>query len=225
MRNSSGANLPLERKHTRGDNMKFIPIIVLGLILGVLSAMFDWPVWVAFAIILVVGLIPVVNMLNVVYFTTNVDAVRRYLEKNRKDPMCAYALTVERGTKDEEIAAIDAVLSRYRQPVMQHTYEMNKAIRLDDFEKASEFANKLGTHPFGAYGKASIAAMQGQADEARSFSLKDDWMRSAIEAMIAYAARDMQTFRQHGDAAIASAKGMQRYILVYSLKKMEQEAN
>lgn len=205
--------------------MKFIPIIILGLILGVLAAMFDWPMWVAYVIILIVGSIPVVNMLNVTYFTQNLDTVRRYLQKNKKDPMCEYALAVELGTKEDELAAIEKILARYRQPVMQHTYEMNKAIRVDDFERATEFANKLGTHHFGAYGHASIAAMQGHADEARSYTLKNDWMTSAIEAMIAYAARDMHTFREHGDAAIAKAKGLQRYILVYSLKKMEQEAS
>ncbi|MER1984977.1 MAG: hypothetical protein ABS948_03700 [Solibacillus sp.] len=204
--------------------MKFIPIIVLGLILGVLAAMFDWPIWVAFLIILAVGLVPVVKMLHAAYFTTNLDTMRRYLQKNKKDPMCEYALTMEFGTKEDEVVAIDKILARYRQPVMQHTYEMNKAMRLDDYTRAGEFAEKLGTHAFGTYGKASIAAMQGQASEARSYTLKEDWMKSAVEAMIAYAARDMHTFRKHGDAAIEKTKGLQRYILVYSLKNMEQEA-
>lgn len=204
--------------------MKFIPIIVLGLILGVLAAMFDWPIWVAFLIILAVGLIPVVKMLQAMYFTTDLDTVRRYLQKNKKDPVCEYALTMEFGTKEDEVAAIDKILARYRQATMQHTYEMNKAVRLEDFERASAFAEKLGTHAFGIYGKASIAAMQGQAIEARSYTLKDDWMTSVVESMIAYAARDMHMFRKHGDAAIEKTKGLQRYILFYSLKKMEQEA-
>lgn len=203
--------------------MKFIPIILLGLILGVVVAVLDWPMWVAYMIILVVGLIPVVRMLNATYFTTNVNTVRHYLQKNKKDPMCEYALTMEFGTKEDEVAAIDKVLARYRQPVMQHTYEMNKAMRLDDYERASEFAEKLGKHPFGVYGKASIAAMLGNAEEARSYTLKDAWMNDAVEAMIAFTARDLKAFHQHGEEAIAKTKGLQRYILIYSLRNMEQE--
>lgn len=203
--------------------MKFIPIIVFGLILGVLSAMFDWPMWVPFVFILVVGFIPVGNMLYVAYGTTNLDHVRNYLQKNKKDPMCAYLLTVENGTKADEIEAIDKILARYRQPVMQHTYEMNKAIRLDDFETAAHFADKLGSHYFAAYGKASIAALTGQFDEARSYTQKHEWMTAAIEVMIAYTANDKASFKTYGDEAIAKTKGMQRYTLVYSFRKMEQE--
>lgn len=204
--------------------MKFLPIIILGLILGVVVSIFALPFWVAIVVIAAVGLFSIGKLYYTAFFTTNMDRVRRYLQKNSKDPMCQFLLVLENGTKEDEIEAMDKVIAHYRQPMMKHTYEMNKAIRLDDLETAAHFADKLGTHPFGQYGKAMIAAYTGNAEEARSYTLKHAWMNTAIEATVAYVQKDMTTFKQLAEQAITQTKGMQRFTFIYSFKKMEREA-
>ena len=198
-------------------------VIGLGLLLGVLSAMLNWPFSIAITIIVLFALCSIGYMYYIAYASTDLVKIKKYIEKHKKDPFLNYILTVENGTKDQEIDAMDRVIAHYKQPVMKHTYEFNRAIRLDDFDRAHQFADKLMDTPYGPYGKASIAALLGNREQAKSYLLKLKWMEDAIEAQLALAENNLEAFEQFSAKAIAGSKGLQHYLLLHSFKKARIE--
>ncbi|AMO85590.1 hypothetical protein B857_00441 [Solibacillus isronensis B3W22] len=198
-------------------------VIILGVIVGVFSAMLDWPFSVSISIILLFALCSIGFMYYIAFASTNLLKIKNYIENHKKDPMLNYLLVLENGTKEDEIEAMDRIIEHYKQPVMKLTYEMNRAIRLNDFERAEQFADKLMDTPNGPYGKASIAALTGNRDRAKSYPLKKAWMIYAVDAQLALAENKMETFDQSAEKAVEGAKGLQRYSLYYSLIKARQE--
>ncbi|MCM3721328.1 MULTISPECIES: hypothetical protein [Solibacillus] len=203
--------------------INWIYVIILGVTVGLISAMLDWPFSVSISIIVLFALCSIGYMYYIAFASTNLLKIKKYIEKHKKDPMLNYILAVENGTKEEEIGAMDRIIAHYKQPVIKHTYEMNRALRLNDFERAEQFADKLLDTPNGLYGKASIAALLGNRDLAKSYPLKKVWMNDAVDAQLALAENNIELFDQSAAKAIEGAKGLQRYSLYFSLKKAKQE--
>lgn len=203
--------------------INWIYVIILGVTVGLISAMLDWPFSVSISIIVLFALCSIGYMYYIAFASTNLLKIKKYIEKHKKDPMLNYILVVENGTKEEEIGAMDRIIAHYKQPVIKHTYEMNRALRLNDFERAEQFADKLLDTPNGLYGKASIAALLGNRDLAKSYPLKKVWMNDAVDAQLALAENNIELFDQSAAKAIEGAKGLQRYSLYFSLKKAKQE--
>lgn len=203
--------------------INWIYVIILGVAVGIISAMLDWPFSVSISVILLFALCSIGYMYYIVYASTNLLKIKKYIEKHKKDPMLNYILVVEKGTIEEEIEAMDRIIAHYKQPVIKHTYEMNRAIRLNDFGRAEQFADKLMDTPNGPYGKASIAALLGNRDMAKSYPLKKVWMNDAVDAQLALVEGNIELFDRSAAKAIEGAKGLQRYSLYYSLKKAKQE--
>lgn len=203
--------------------INWIYVIILGVTVGLISAMLDWPFSVSISIIVLFALCSIGYMYYIAFASTNLLKIKKYIEKHKKDPMLNYILVVENGTKEEEIGAMDRIIAHYKQPVIKHTYEMNRALRLNDFERAEQFADKLLDTPNGLYGKASIAALSGNRDLAKSYPLKKVWMNDAVDAQLALAENNIELFDQSAAKAIEGAKGLQRYSLYFSLKKAKQE--
>ena len=164
-------------------------------------------------------------MCYIAYFSTDMVKVKKYIVKKKKDPFMNFLLAVESGTKEQEIEAADKVIAHYKQPTMKNTYEMNRAIRLEDFERAHEFADKLMKTRYGPYGKALIAAILGNREEAKSYSLKTDWMEEAIEAELALYEGDKIAFEKYSKKAIEGTKGIQRFMFIHGFNKSIKEHN
>ena len=206
-----------------GNLINWIYVIILGLAVGIISAIFEWPFSVAITIIVLFALCSIGYMYYIAYASTDLVKIKKYIEKHKKDPFLNYLLIVENGTKEEELEAMDRVIAHYKQPVMKHTYEFNRAIRLDDFDRAHQFADKLMDTPYGPYGKASIASLLGNREQAKSYPLKTQWMEDAIEAQLALAENNIEAFEQFSTKAIAGSKGLQYYLLLHSFKKARIE--
>lgn len=198
-------------------------VVILGVAVGVISAMYDWPFSVSISIIVIFALYSIGYMYYIAFASTNMKQIKKYIVKHKKDPMLNYILVLENGTKEEEIEAMDRIIDHYKQPVIKHTYEMNRAIRLDDFELAEIFADKLMDTPNGTYGKASIAALLGNRDQAKSYPLKKEWMEHAVEAQLAFAENNIEAFEQFAAKAVERSKGLQRFTLHHSFNKSKIE--
>lgn len=203
--------------------INWVYVVILGLVVGFLSAMFDWPFVVSISIILVFALCSIGYMFYIAYASTDLAKIRKYIVKHKKDPVMNYIHTLEVGTKEQEIEAMEKIIAHYKQPVIKNTYEMNRAIRLDDFERAQYYADQLMDNQNGPYGKALIAAVAGNREEANSYSLKSEWMKYGIEAQLALAERNLEAFDRFAQQSVEAAKGLQRYSLYYSFKKAKLE--
>lgn len=205
--------------------INWLYVMGLGIIAGLVSVLFDIPFWILIVVILVIAIGRIFYMYYIAYFTTDMVKVKKYIVKNKKDPFLNFLLVVESGTKEQEIEAADKVIAHYKQPTLKNTYEMNRAIRLEDFERAHEFADKLMKTSYGPYGKALIAASLGNRDEAKSYPLKTDWMEAAIDAELALIERDKLAFEKYSKKAIEGTKGIQRFMFIHGFNKSIKEHN
>ncbi|MEG0470983.1 MAG: hypothetical protein RR588_01485 [Solibacillus sp.] len=203
--------------------VNWLQIIILGLVVGVASGVFNLPFLLSVGIITGFGLLAIGNMLHKVYLSTNMKQVKKYIENHKKDPFMKFILTVENGTKEEELAAMEEVIAHYKQPAMKNTFEMNRAILLEDYDRAHNFAEQLKNTHHRLYGKALIAAVQGNEAQMAEYDIKREWMKYAIEAALAVAKKDQQRFEQASVRAVNASKGIQRFLLIHSLKKSKLE--
>lgn len=102
--------------------INWIYVIGLGLVLGVLSAMLNWPFSVAITIIVLFALCSIGYIYYIAYASTDLLKIKQYIEKHKKDLFLNYILMVENGTKGKEIDAMDRVIAYFKQPIMKHTY-------------------------------------------------------------------------------------------------------
>lgn len=200
-------------------------LLIFGVIVGLVCAIFNLPFWMAVVLFVLLALSSMVKLVYNAYLSTNLTKIKAYIEKNKKDPFLNYLLIVENGTKEQEIEAMDKIIAHYKQPTLKNTYAMNKAIRLEDFGQAHQFANMLMKTPYGPYGKALIAAVQGNRAEAKRYELKSPWMNDAIEAALALSENNEQAFDKFASKTIEGTKGLQRFSNVHSLKKARAEHN
>ena len=195
-------------------------IIPLGLAIGVLFAMMQWPFWIAIVLFAIITVAEMLMMLHALYLSQNLKRITRYIDRQKKNPLYAYMHLLREGTNTELIGALDKVLAQYKQPEVQAVYGANKAIMQEDFVNARRLAEPISSTEIGQYTLALIEAMQGNREEAGRYSLQKNWTRASIEANLAFAEKDRTAFERESQKAIDGAKGGQYYVNTYVFKRM-----
>ncbi|GGA21899.1 hypothetical protein [Psychrobacillus lasiicapitis] len=204
--------------------LRYVLIILLGMALTVVMSFLEVSLWIIYlSIIVLYILLLVVPPMYLVYKSNNLARIERYLEGNKKKPLFAYPLAVKAGDRTAIIQAINDILKKYKQPYMQEVYKANLALYENNISKFNTLARQISKEPLRTYYKAYAEALQGKFVEARALkeSLQASWMKHSIEAIIAKEQGDMETFRKEVDSSIESARGIQKFSLLYSFKRFE----
>lgn len=198
-------------------------MLPLALVLGVLFAVMDWPLWIALTVFFILAGMEIPIMLYILYGSQNLKQIAQYIDRQQKNPVFVFLHHLREGTDEELLEAIDAVLEKYKQPKVQAAYGANKAMMLRDFDTAHRLAEPIASSEIGQYTLALIEAMQGNREAAGRYSIQKEWMKASIEANVAFVEKDWQVFRQEAEKAVRSAKGIQYYSNTYIFKRMEKE--
>ncbi|MFJ8065988.1 hypothetical protein ACIQYS_15275 [Psychrobacillus sp. NPDC096426] len=206
--------------------LRYVLIILLGIVLTVVMSFLELPFWLIYlSIVVLYILLLVVPQMYIVYKSNNLARIERYLEDNQKKPIFTYALAVKTGNREAIIQAINEILKKYKQPYMQQVYKTNLALHEKDVASFVILAKQISKEPLRTYYKAYSEALQGNYEEA--WTLKADlpvgWMPYAIEAIIAKELGDLETFRDVAEASVESARGVQKFNLLYAFQHMEKD--
>jgi hypothetical protein len=199
---------------------KWIGFYSLAFILGILIAMFQWPFWIAIAVLILTSLLMIGEVLFTLYGTTNMKRAEKFILKKKKEPIYQFIYSQGFGTKENQILAIDAILKKYKQQHIYYYYRCIQQYLKDNLELALEDANKIGREPLMSYSKGLIYARMGNEEEALSHMPAKRWMQEAILATIAHNKHDATSFEQHVENAIQSTRGLQRLSLIYAFNQM-----
>lgn len=202
---------------------KLMWMVPLALVISILFAVMEWPLWIAFALFVIIAGMEIPIMLYAMYFSQNLQQITKYVDQQQEMPVFAYMHQLREGTKENQLEAIDAVLAKYKQPQVQAVYGANKAIMLDEFGKARRLAKPISSSEIGQYTLALIEAVQGNREQAKRYSLQKEWMKASIEANLAYIEKDREAFEREAQKAINNAKGIQYYSNTYVFKRMRDE--
>ncbi|QCR32818.1 hypothetical protein [Lysinibacillus sp. SGAir0095] len=190
-------------------------------LVGVVFAIFELPFWMAVVLLLIITLWIIGEFLYLVYGTTNMKKVEKFIIAKQKEPIYRYVYSQGFGTLQDQLIAIDKILQKYKQPHIHQYYLAIQQLLSDNFDEALKVANQIGKEPFMSYTKALILVEMGNIEEAKSFKFEKLWMHEAIFAMIAAKKKDKVSFDLHSSKAIAASRGIQRLSLIYSFKALE----
>ena len=65
--------------------MRYVIIIILSASLGAIFAMMDWPIWMLYTLIGVIIIISISSLIYTVAFSTNMEKIKKFLNKNKKN--------------------------------------------------------------------------------------------------------------------------------------------
>ncbi|MFJ7970026.1 hypothetical protein [Psychrobacillus sp. NPDC096389] len=206
--------------------LRYVLIILLGMALTVVMSFLELSFWIIYlSIVVLYILLLVVPQMYIMYKSNNLKRIERYLEENKRKSLFAYALAIKAGDREIIIQVINEILSKYKQPYMQEVYKTNLALYENDVSLFDTLARQISKEPLRTYYIAYAEALQGNYDEARTLkaTLPSGWMPYAIEAIIAKEQGDLESFRREAGASVESAKGIQKFNLVYSFQHIERD--
>lgn len=154
----------------------------------------------------------------------NTKAILRQARNQKSNPTYAYALAIKDGTKEDEIAALDRLIKKYKnQPDGQKDYEFKRAVRLGDLASAKDFVNSMTNGPLKTYNTAYVEALTGKYGKARNHPFLQPWMSHSIEAVIAQKQHKLDRYKEEMQLAVDQAKGIQRLMNQVNFEKTLKE--
>lgn len=200
----------------------YIILFSLAILLGIIVAMFNLPFWIAIAIIIIISVVNLGYILHIMYRSQNMDTVSKYLMKNQKNPIFAYTYAMAKGSSIEINEALAAVLAKYKSPYIQTVYKMNYAIWHADYEQARLEAMSIKDKPLGQYGMALIYSLQGDQEKTNTITLKRNWQKLCIDAILAYKEQSSD-YEEKKQLALKASKGIQLFLNYYFFDRLEKE--
>lgn len=198
-------------------------LMIFAIIAGIIMGIFNIPFWILVVTILSLGLIRLIYIFYVLYYVQNIKRVQSYLTSIKRHTLYAYALTLPKGTKSEQIQAIDKILAKYKSPLMQATYRTNRALLNKDYEEAKKAVEPIQDKPLGQFSLALIYALQEDKEHAHSFNLAKPWMKPLIEAVLSYKEGHINDFERCRDVALQHSRGIQYYSNYYFFERIDEQ--
>ncbi|MFD1205632.1 MULTISPECIES: hypothetical protein [Sporosarcina] len=200
-------------------------VILLSIFFAYILYTFGMPEWL---IIIIIILFIIALMIGypfyVIYKSKNMKLIGRYLTTHKKKPIFQYAYALSHENNEEVIDSLKRVLAAYPQAEVQEVYKANLAIFQKDWQKLITFSDQMTNPLYKDYYRGIGYAMKNDREAAAATLSKVPvpWMKHSLSAIIALKNKDRGRFRIERDQSVANAVGMQRYVLFYTLKRMEE---
>jgi len=158
------------------------------------------------------------------YKSNSLKGIGRFLKMYKNKPLYSYPYLTAHGNESEIKDSLKRIMSKYQQPSIQHTYRSILAIMEKDLSQLKEQAEQIGTEPLQTYYLAYHAVLKGKFNQAEEWKSKltEPWMVHAINALIAKETNDLETFQKESIEAVRLTRGVQKYSLYYSFKRMNE---
>ena len=201
----------------------FLIMITLGAIYGLLSAIFDWPLWGLFVVTIVASIILFGQVFYTAYRSKNLHTIRKFIERHQKDPVYQYMLLhADEAPDREKIQVLEQALSKYKQPKFQATYGVHLAFVREDLEAAKQAIQPLLQTEMGDYTNDIIYILNGESAPSKRQYTKQ-WMNDSILAHEAYMRGDVLAFDEHVQKSLANTGGIQLFGNYYSFQQMREK--
>lgn len=202
--------------------MKFIPYIIIALILGVVVAIMEWPAYV----IIIGGIVLALLIISrIVYLSTqsqNLQAIGKFIDGYKKNPVYFSLHMLREGTDEQFKESLHGILKKYKNSKYEAVYGTMLAMMDGDFELAHRYNGPLLHKEVGQYNNYIIDIMAGKEFEEAVPLFSKKWMNASIKAHQAFMKRDVPAFERLSKQAIQEAKGVQYYGNFYTFKRMRK---
>ncbi|MGE6487258.1 hypothetical protein [Paenisporosarcina sp. NPDC076898] len=192
-------------------------------IVTLVLAFLEFPFWLIMVIVFVAVLLPLILMqIHTAYWTNDLTKVEKFLQANRKKPLQAFTLSLAHGNRIEVEDNLRAILTKYKQPLIQQVYSTILDIFQHDYDAARASAEKISKAPLRSYYLAYVATKNGDIEEAKRYmdSFDKPWMTHAMNSFIAQVEGNSKLAEEEHQKAIDTSRGIQKYSVVHSHKHL-----
>ncbi len=196
---------------------QFSIILGFAIVLGVIAALIDIPLWILIVVILLITMavsyLPIVMNL---YLTDDMKKVERFLEARLNQPIFHfyYALAKEDDFQVEK--ALRDVREKYRKGHYYTIYSVTYAAYKGKLVEKRDSIAQIKQPALRVYYEGLLAIELGELDRASQLASeqKKPWMKEAIVAEVAGKRGERELEIKHQQEAIRLTHGLQRYLLV-----------
>lgn len=206
---------------------RFVLLIAAGILLSIALISYGVPRVIVFILIIVLYMaITVLSPLHIIYKSKSIRSIDRYVTLNNKKPIFSYSYALGHGNDQDIENSLKRIMNVYGQDDMRPVYGANLAIHQNKPGELLDFVEQISGTDYKNYYSGVAYAMRRNFDEAEEFlkSIRTPWMVHSLKAILSKQKNDYQGFRSEADKSIASAIGMQRYVLHHMMRRFEGEA-
>lgn len=196
--------------------MRFVVLIVVAFILGILMAFLEvsQPLGWFQSMAILAGLSTYLFVYPV-YLEKNVNRIEAFIEKRRKNPL--YKLYYGMGNRiDKDVKeATEMLLQKYKQPARQAIFKTLLALYEDDILRAKRDIEDIHPPQYKYYYQTIVAIEEGNMERATELKelVKTEWMKHALAAGIANKAGNHKEYLAEIQKAFEKTRGLQRYVI------------
>jgi hypothetical protein len=194
--------------------------IAVGIWIGVndFTSLQEWLL--VFFIFITLFLMFSVPALYTLYFTQNIDTVELFLNRSKaKNPVYAVML----GAANGEFEAVERTLPLIRNKQVQISVSIMLHLERQEIAQARKQVNNIQLASNRNYYKALIAILEEDWENVTEFQagIRNKALHYVIEAEVAFKQGNREDSVRAGQLALASAKGLQKFMLLRSLERQE----
>lgn len=198
-------------------------LILVALVLGIITGFMNWPIWIAWGVIALLGAVSIAKLLHTVYYSKNLETITKFIDSYKKNPVYYYMYLQREGTPQEMEATLNEVLTKYKNVKYQAVYGVHRALLREDFQEAREYIEPMRHNEVGQYTYELIEIMDGKGLDEQSKVYQRLWMNYSIEAHRAYMKKDYEAFEAATRLSLRNSAGIQYYGNYYAFKKMREQ--
>lgn len=194
-----------------------VAFLTLGLILiGV-------PKWITFMLIIVLYITyTAIWPAHIIYKSTSIKAIHRYIKSNTKQPLFNYAYALSNDNEQNIEIALNQVINDYKNEDMAYIYGANLAIHQKNSNDILKHAEHIEDENYKNYYMAYANLLTGHMGEAFIYLDKVEipWMIHAIKAIAEKKRGDLDKFNSEAKKSIESITGIQRYVQHHVMRRL-----
>jgi Ca2+/Na+ antiporter len=195
---------------------QYFLIIILAILLGVFTAIWQIPFWrTAVLIFLSVTLIIYVPFVWYMYFSTNTESTGEYLKRRTRQPIIQFYYSLANSETAQMEEALSLLKKKYKAPQMTAVFTVAYAAHQENLAAVKESIQLIKDVSARQYYEALLKIEEGQWEYAVEMIpvLQKSWMKEAVKADLLRKKGETETAELHESKAIDLTKGMQRYLL------------
>ncbi len=207
---------------------KWVGLLVLGMAVGIWSGINEFTplqeLLLLFCLFISLFLLFSIPTLYTLYFSQNVDKVELFLNRSKvKNSIYALMLEVANGNFDE----VERLIPLIRNKQVQLSALISLHLERQEIAQARSKVDDVKFSSNRNYFKALIAISENDWDRAEEFQagIRNKAMRYVIDAEAAFKRGNHEESERAGRLALASAKGLQKFVILRSLERQERNPN
>lgn len=195
-------------------------IIVAFLTLGLI--LIGVPKWITF--LLIIGIYITYTAIwpaHIIYKSTSIKAIHRYIKNNTKQPLFSYAYALSNDNEQQIETALNQVISEYKNEDMAYIYGANLAIHQNKSSEILKQAENIEDEDYKNYYIAYANMLKGHMGEAflHLEKIEIPWMIHAIKALAEKKNGNQDKFTIEAEKSIESVAGIQHYVQFHNMRR------